>query len=352
MQLALRLWTGEEMIYPVKFSVMYDPNNRNSSVRAFVKNEKFITFDYMMITPFKAINGNIFEKDIIILDNDENKIGVVEFDSYKGVFVCHIKDNDDIILNADMNIEVAGNIYEDKVLIEPEPEPVIVCMKQYDEPIGPMPLKEEIKEQVEEQVEETVKDTGNNSLLQDDIVISDELNIEINDENTLIVEDTNDDKNEIIEDVEIKDILKNSSDEPVNMKIYFISSCNDIGTGGYVFTFACDDIKDTYKGSESNTNEKKIDLSGIISSLEMLDGKFNVTIYTTSQYVIYPFIKKWVYKWYNSNWYKNDTDRIQNYELWEQLFNLCEKYHVKWEFVKELNDDMKECKKLADLEIK
>ena len=144
-------------------------------------------------------------------------------------------------------------------------------------------------------------------------------------------------------------ILVNTG-ETKDINIHFISVFGN-NIGGYAFTFECDGVKDTYKGSEENTNSKKIDLSGIISALEMLDGSFDVTIYTNSQYVVYPFLKGWIHKWKETNWFKNDTDRIQNYELWSELYEFYEKYNIKWVFVNNLTDDMKECLKFAKEEI-
>lgn len=332
MQLALRIWTGTEMIYPVKFSVMYDPKTKQSSVRAFVDNEKFITFDYMMITPFKAINGNIFEKDIVIIDGDENKTGIVEFDLKKGEYVCCTKE-ECIPLNSMMNIEVAGNIFEDNFL---EEETITENIEG---------TENDVKDTTEETKEENII---NNEKLVDNDSLKNEI---ITEEQTEKVEPIIEEIKEEIVSKEKTSLLSNSSEESCNIKIFFMSAFDDNDKGGYGFTFGLNDLRDTYKGSETNTNAKKIDLSGIISALEMLDGNFKVTIYTTSQYVVYPFIKKWIYKWHDSDWRKNDNSKIQHYELWSTLYNLCEKYNVEWEFVKELNDDMEECKKLAESEI-
>lgn len=309
-QLALRIWTGTEMLYPTKFSVMYDPNENKSSVRAFKKNEKIITFDYMLITPFSAINGPIFEKDIIIIDDNEDDLKLVEFDLNTGTYIAKSK-NGDIPLTSNHKYEIAGNIFEDTDLIN------------------------EKNEIIEEKVEE----------ISEELDIDENIKAEISGDESVIEEEISTNESVVEEE---SNMIKNSSEEPVDINISFISECNDIGIGKYAFTFDVNDVKETYKGSEDNINSKKIDLLGIISALEMLDGKFNVKIFTNSQYVVYPFFKGWIHKWHSSNWYKNDTDRIQNYELWSKLYDYSSQYNISWEFCEELTDEMKECKKIIE----
>ena len=424
-QLALRLWTGQEMIYPVKFSVIFDPTTRKSSVRAFVKNDKIITFDYMMITPFNAINGPIFEKDIIVVDGDEEHLKIVDFDEEKGIYIARdINGSGYIKMNNSRKYETAGNIFEDsdllgqeqisnnpikkeetseikeesskgedvlkenpkskktkkdkkqkepvkeKIQLSEEPEPI--SEKREDKPeeektsgeIKEEPVEKELNEKEEQQTEEisTISDAKN--AIHDDKTVEesstvDETSVEKEEiEKGNEVHDTIDNLPEIDESSYLEDssvskevnILVNSG-ETKDINIHFISVFGNNNIGGYAFTFECEGVKDTYKGSEGNTNSKKIDLSGLISALEMLDGSFNVTIYTNSQYVVYPFFKGWIHKWKEANWFKNETDRIQNYELWSELYEFYNKYNIKWNFVETLTEDMKECLKFANEEI-
>ena len=73
-QLAVMLWTMGRMIYPTKFSVMYNVREKTCSIRAFIKNDKYVTENYMSITPFMAINGEIFENDVIIIGGNEDEL--------------------------------------------------------------------------------------------------------------------------------------------------------------------------------------------------------------------------------------------------------------------------------------
>ena len=372
-ELALRVWTGTEMVYPTKFSVMYDPETRNSSVRIFIKNEKFIVTDYMFITPYKAINGPIFEQDIIVI-GDSDDLNIVEFDRELGTFVAKsLETKEFVIMNSEMKFEIIGNVFEDKNILEGEEfieenENKDISAdkdiqenndtlnedndtnkeKQIEEDINPSDIddKENIKEEdislekqdVVEEIDEKPEDLQE-TIIDEKIeeIIEDVTELEINND---IVEDI--DESDYVE-IEEENILINKSDKALSVDIHFISDCDDKGNGKYCFTFNIDGKKDTYKGEEEKTNAKRIDLSGIIASLEMLDGNFNVNIYTKSQYVVYPFEKGWIYKWSDSNWYKKENEKIQNYESWEVLLDYVKKYNVKFKIVEKNTDDMEEC---------
>jgi len=414
-QLALRMWTGTEMIYPVKFSVMFDPLKKKSSVRAFVKNEKFITFNYMLITPFSAVNGPIFEMDLLIMDNNEDDIYLVELNPDKCVYVLkNIKDNSEHILDVNHRYEIIGNIYEDKDLISEElynelypddnndfnnkkNEEIIVNddnktnsdEANNEEKENPSLKEEEISviEQDSDKIKEIVNDDVNNGvddinneneplnsqeetvtetiLILDENVEKDEISetmvdnivedISNEEDNSLdepsetvenILENIN--ENDYVDEYVPKNIYENKSDYIADIDIHFYSNLEE--TGKYAFTFVLGKNKDVFKGSEDAEDKKQLDLIGIIAALEMLEGKFNVTVFTDSQYVVCPFYKGWIQKWYDSKWYKNSTDMIKNHELWFKLYELNKQFNIKWELKKEPTDEMKDCEKVLDME--
>jgi len=622
-QLAVRMWTEGGMLYPTKFSVMYDTSRGKSSVRAILKNDKFISEEYMLITPFMAINGPIFEKDIIIVDGNEDILRLVMFSMEAGAYhAINIKDEKDIlVMTASHGYETAGNIYEDPYLLEDTKfgkgkeslennEAEVICeaasqddtkkvlannntdtnnivradAKKNDAAEAFEPKKHEIQHK-QASAEKTLtnnkdlknagnvtggqnnkqfqknngmqqndechnmqnkterhdrqnlqnkqnniqnsqsqqngqgkkkkknrngnnrdnqnpqnrsadtsnhnnrienkdntlfpdeKNNKNNPVTKSDIqengrqvfprhgdAVAEEGNIQedkqstqkeqsfsekvnvqgdgqakvnpeedtvhppvkeeitIEEKNTSNAGDENTEKilqkeepmvfeNSKQQDVDNmpkdtdtdslqmisvnQDIYENSegyreedqskgesaahrqdiqevmvqTDEPdesdyidppsdektseqsacknttgvaVKASVYFVSTCYD-DNGSYVFSIISNDMEETYFGKEDNTNPRKIVLQGIIDALATFEGIFNITVYTDSQYVIYPFIKGWINKWKNSNWYKNETDRIQNYELWEQLLELSNKMNVKWEIADQSNERIRRC---------
>lgn len=110
--LGIRIWTGKEMAYPSRFSVLTDIGNNVSSMRTYINDVRFDSKTTMLLTPGVAVNGEIYELDIISpLDNDE-MYGVVEFEPSIGGFVAII-DGSPVIMNSEMeDFEIIGNIFE------------------------------------------------------------------------------------------------------------------------------------------------------------------------------------------------------------------------------------------------
>ena len=111
--LGVRLWTGEDMIYPSRFSILIDFETKISSMRTYVNNNRIDSKTYMMLTPGIAINGEIYELDIICSRENEDLVGIVEFDPSLGAFVAKIKGENVYIANDMSNYEIIGNIFED-----------------------------------------------------------------------------------------------------------------------------------------------------------------------------------------------------------------------------------------------
>ena len=116
--MGIRIWDQGRMIYPVKFSVYLDLEKNISSIKTLIEGKKYQTFNYMMLTTGIAINGYVYEKDIIMIDGEEDKVGIVEFDKMSGAFVVKIKDQVYIINEAMEFCEILGNVYEDKYLLD------------------------------------------------------------------------------------------------------------------------------------------------------------------------------------------------------------------------------------------
>lgn len=116
--MGIRIWDQNRMIYPVKFSVYLDLEKNISSIKTLIEGKKYQTFNYMMLTTGIAINGYIYEKDILMIDGEEDKVGIVEFDKMAGAFVVKAKDETFTVNEAMEFCEILGNVYEDSYLLE------------------------------------------------------------------------------------------------------------------------------------------------------------------------------------------------------------------------------------------
>lgn len=437
--LGMRIWAKDKMVYPQKFSVMLDEKKTKSSIRTYMGNEKYESYDFMMLSSGRAINGEIYEKDIIMFEGNEDKMGVVEYSPEHGGFICKLENE---IINITNNLpmcEIVGTVYENKEFLPfckgftYIPEEIEEDIKESKEEVKAESIKEEeIKEEPvkkETKVEEVVKEndsvenaeaptkkkkkkkkkkqsnvdasvtsdekpeeakeevkieTVNQKEVKEEPIIEEgqEENIEstpepevsdeivevyggdgytveysepfIDIEETAPIEDVTEPviEKEIVEEKieeEVTDVIMNKSDKAKKIELFVSSNCLENGNAGYCFSFKMNDIVDTYKGSETNTSSKRIELISLISALSMLEGKFDITIYSDSQYVIYPFIKGWIHKWKANGWWKNEKDKVQNDDLWNELYELSSKYEIKWSFIKEVStvEEMNECNNIA-----
>lgn len=56
--------------------------------------------------------------------------------------------------------------------------------------------------------------------------------------------------------------------------------------------------------------------------------------YSDSQYVCNAFNLGWIKKWHANNWMRNKKEAVKNPDLWKELYALCEKHKVTYNWVK------------------
>lgn len=493
-QLAVRIWTKNGMLYPTKFSVMYDAKKRCSEVRVFVQNDKIVSSEYMAITPFMAMNAPIFEKDIIVVDMDYDTMRVVFFSMEDGVYkAVNIKNENDVLIMTSSHVyEVAGNVYVDREIVRGtkyetadvfpddacDAKNEVVSMRKNDSPDrdaqkkgaaqnekeknsnkdnskqkptnekkrdmtvdnprndnpsapsakehprkkknknrdlsdknrqpqpqrnqnrqednnGKEPYKtpdDKTKEKNSAVNKELPKETApakeSKNVLGDDVkeAANNSVNIFTKKDDKALSNtvpeystDADNSKKEdhldaVQESVSLEDVAseqttnpeamieskheppsqgrdtnaaKNSSNETADAQVHFVSKC-DGGHGHYVFMIQSRGMEEVFYGEQDNTNDRKVSLQGIIESLSEFEGKFNVTVHTDSQYIVYPFIKGWIHKWNNSGWFKDDMERIQNHELWSELLNLSSRLHINWALSLSPTEQMVKCQKILE----
>ena len=328
------------MIYPTKFSVMFNTRSRKSSVRVFVNNEKIVSMDYMLITPFDAINGPVFDKDIVLIDDDE-RFRVVSYDENEGKYIAYIPGNieDFVVMSKSHSYEIAGNTYEDKEYLSPS-HAADAPVEHKEEPVGEQPAKSSKRKKKKR------KSSPENSSVQT-----------VHNEDAEQKSDgpSNDVKEESSVPIEAKEEPKESifvnKGKQVSVSIKLAAKC-DGDTGVFSYMVAREDKKEIMSGMLKKTNKKRVLIQGIIDSLNNFDGSFNINIQFVEPYVVHPFIKGWVEKWKSSNWTKESGDKIQNSELWEELYTLSKKYKIKWEVLQVADSDFDELSSMNDSIIK
>jgi ribonuclease HI len=94
-------------------------------------------------------------------------------------------------------------------------------------------------------------------------------------------------------------------------------------------------------GSEHATNNQ-MELTAPIESLKYIKKHFShgvdVEFFSDSKYVILG-ITEWIFNWQKNNWRNAANKPVLNRELWEELYNLTDKFKPKWNYVKGHNGD-------------
>lgn len=457
--IGIRIWDQDRMVYPVKFSVYLNTGKNISFIKTTVEGKKYHTFNYMMLAPAMAINGYIYEKDIVMVDGEEQKTGVVVYDREEGRFVINTRGGK-IAINSSLEFcEILGNVYEDEGLLkemkisfrdevvkenftdnsqeekeeikkevvkkettpevkkdsfvkkgenapeaqtaaksDPKPEikppwtglgdykekgtasipeqkqekiisknkkpsPELLSSEKTDVSAKPDTAKKETGETeskvpVKEEEKKPVLDAVDSNLImgaEDLPYLGDE---DFDDEplDESLLDDIDIDSIEEIEapveelppdDLfgnEESDIADKNSSPVVKVRagkatVYAIGrGGEENGPGTYSYIIEPDrgkTVKNT--GNIENTVINKIQLTSIIEALKVIEGCENLKIYSDSKYVIFPFIKGWVYKWQANSWIKDSGSPVKDSDLWEELCILTKGINIQWEFVQNIN---------------
>ncbi len=143
-----------------------------------------------------------------------------------------------------------------------------------------------------------------------------------------------------------------------HVNIYTDGACSgNPGPGGWaaiiIFVKSSGEILEKeLSGGEVMTTNNRMELTGVISSLEALREPCDVTLYSDSKYVIDAINLGWAKKWRNNNWKKADKSPALNSDLWEKLLVLIEKHKIEFVWVRghDGNAYNERCDKIAVLE--
>ncbi|UOF90865.1 ribonuclease HI [Fodinisporobacter ferrooxydans] len=120
-----------------------------------------------------------------------------------------------------------------------------------------------------------------------------------------------------------------------DVTIYTDGACSgNPGPGGWgaVLMYG-ENIKELSGGDRLTTNQK-MELVAAVEALKALREPCNVTLYSDSAYLINCFRQKWYVNWQKNGWKNSKKEPVQNKELWQELLQLQDHHHVKWEKVK------------------
>lgn len=118
------------------------------------------------------------------------------------------------------------------------------------------------------------------------------------------------------------------------IKIYTDGSClKNPGNGGWAAVINLNGKIIKISGTEKNTTNNRMELIAPINALKKIDKHRKVEIYTDSQYVKLG-ITEWIHKWIKNNWLTSKKEPVKNKDLWIELYNVTNKFDIKWYWVK------------------
>ena len=121
------------------------------------------------------------------------------------------------------------------------------------------------------------------------------------------------------------------------VEIYTDGGCEpNPGAGGYgavLLHSKTGQRKEAHGGFRATTNNR-MEIYAAIAGLEMLKQPCKVTLYSDSQYLVKAMMEGWVATWKKKDWWRTNTERAENVDLWKRLDELCQTHQVEFRWVK------------------
>ena len=128
------------------------------------------------------------------------------------------------------------------------------------------------------------------------------------------------------------------------VEIFSDGACSgNPGPGGFGAILRCDGREKEISGGDAHTTNNRMELSAVISGLELLGVisalgalKFPCRVISTtdSKYVVDGISKGWAAGWRKRGWKKSDGKPALNPDLWEKLLNLLEVHQAEFRWIK------------------
>ncbi len=119
------------------------------------------------------------------------------------------------------------------------------------------------------------------------------------------------------------------------VEIYTDGACSgNPGPGGYgaVLKYR-NHIKEVSGGYRLTTNNR-MELLGVIRSLEELKRPCVIQLYSDSRYIVDAINLGWVGGWMKNGWRKSGGTPVKNADLWKRLIELARPHRITWNWIK------------------
>lgn len=124
------------------------------------------------------------------------------------------------------------------------------------------------------------------------------------------------------------------------VQIYTDGACSgNPGPGGYGAILKYGKHTREISGGYRMTTNNRMELMGIIKSLEALKRPCTVQLFSDSRYIVDAMNQGWVASWIKNNWRKSDGSPAKNIDLWKRLIELSRPHRITWNWVKGHSDN-------------
>ena len=119
------------------------------------------------------------------------------------------------------------------------------------------------------------------------------------------------------------------------VEIYTDGGCEpNPGAGGYGAVLLHPNKRAETSGGFRSTTNNRMEIYAAIVGLEMLKQPCKVTVYSDSQYVVKAMMEGWVAAWKKKDWWRTNTERAENVDLWKRLDALRQMHQVEFRWVR------------------
>lgn len=126
-----------------------------------------------------------------------------------------------------------------------------------------------------------------------------------------------------------------SSASKPHVEIYTDGGCEpNPGAGGYGAVLLHPRKRAEASGGFRLTTNNRMEIYAAIAGLELLKQPCKVTLYSDSQYLVKAMMEGWAVGWRKKDWWRTNTERAVNIDLWTRLLPLCEMHQVEFRWVK------------------
>lgn len=119
------------------------------------------------------------------------------------------------------------------------------------------------------------------------------------------------------------------------VNIYTDGACSgNPGPGGWASILVYNGKEKLISGGEASTTNNRMELTAVVTALEILKEECEVELTSDSKYVVDAINKGWLDSWQKKNWKKSDGKPALNVDLWQKLIPQLARHKVSFVWIK------------------